>query len=492
MAPPIDWKRATWTFSPVDLSHTKETVTAAFRDFLLDVGFENVTGSTASGGSGDYYLLDGKRFTIDLENDSNGSGGNVAITHSEAGAVITTNGMSGGDGASPARGDITITGQVTDGDTITISDGTTSVTFEFDNDATVGAGNISVAIGSTFEVSLQNLHDAINAHAFDVTSFLNDLWWYDGDGVVQHCGLLINADGATDRVDVIPWLQNQNKDDSQRLQVVAHRIQITLDMTLDNEFLFVGGREGFYVEAGKAGEAVNVGHGAVLTFQPNPDLHSDRDHTRRWFTQGAGLQLFGAIPFTDSRSYRFVDDGGSDKNITAALQPHIVRGYQLQTDGNPRLDLQSQVDDPKIGVSNRDVLFSLWVHNNVTESLYIKETFGVPFAERDDVFRISPVVVLPTGGPTSAGHAVASGVVTGSTDNNVAPDTSIAIVQDVRAVWDVPRFAATSSSLLPFNQITDQVTGIPYRIAQVDDDGRQWNMAIEWPGDTVSIAATPS
>ena len=46
----------------------------------------------------------------------------------------------------------------------------TAVTFEFDDDATIGAGNIGVLIGATAAATLTNLINAINASALDMTA----------------------------------------------------------------------------------------------------------------------------------------------------------------------------------------------------------------------------------------------------------------------------------------------------------------------------------
>lgn len=75
-------------------------------------------------------------------------------TSSMAGAVQTT-------GAIQLGG--TTGTQLLDGDTITLTDGTTTFIFEFDNDSSVAGANISVALGATSTETAENLADAISA-----------------------------------------------------------------------------------------------------------------------------------------------------------------------------------------------------------------------------------------------------------------------------------------------------------------------------------------
>jgi len=63
-----------------------------------------------------------------------------------------------------ATGTIEFTGgaQPTDGDTVTVDDGTTAVVFEFDDTGAVGAGSVRVPIGTTIDDTKNNLIAAIN------------------------------------------------------------------------------------------------------------------------------------------------------------------------------------------------------------------------------------------------------------------------------------------------------------------------------------------
>ena len=82
------------------------------------------------------------------------------------------------DGSGQYSGEVSHLGQPTDTDTITISDGTnTAVTFEYDSNASVTSGNISVTIGASASATAANLVTAISAQRvaglLDVTAEIN-------------------------------------------------------------------------------------------------------------------------------------------------------------------------------------------------------------------------------------------------------------------------------------------------------------------------------
>lgn len=64
-------------------------------------------------------------------------------------------------GLKPARGTVTLSANPSDGDTITISDGTTSNVFEFDNDSTI-TGDVLVTIGVDAAATIANFITAVN------------------------------------------------------------------------------------------------------------------------------------------------------------------------------------------------------------------------------------------------------------------------------------------------------------------------------------------
>jgi hypothetical protein len=65
------------------------------------------------------------------------------------------------DGLGYEAGAITFTGVGVDGDTVIFSDGVETTTFEFDDDNTVTAGNIAVAVGTSATEAADNLADAM-------------------------------------------------------------------------------------------------------------------------------------------------------------------------------------------------------------------------------------------------------------------------------------------------------------------------------------------
>lgn len=67
-----------------------------------------------------------------------------------------------------ATGSVTFTGLPQDGDSVTISDGTDSVTFEFDNDTSATGTPISIGIDAAANAA--NLLAAVNSDAFNITA----------------------------------------------------------------------------------------------------------------------------------------------------------------------------------------------------------------------------------------------------------------------------------------------------------------------------------
>jgi len=131
--------------------------------------------------------------TLNLTNDTPGTGGNQTITKS--GANISVAGMVGGadtpeweivdyrrdqdiapeddqwppgtyDESSPATGQVVFDGGAnpTDGETITVGDGVDTETFEFESGGGVTPGNVSVTIGGTAAATLANLETAIETY----------------------------------------------------------------------------------------------------------------------------------------------------------------------------------------------------------------------------------------------------------------------------------------------------------------------------------------
>lgn len=591
-----EWKRATWTFDS-SLGHTNANIMSAIDTFLTSVGWGRAAWDTST--IRQYLRTD--RFSLGLTNDAVGTAGNVSITKTSALGTVT--GMSGGTSSVAATGTIAFAGNPADGDIFTISDGTTSVTFEIEagagaasgviaflnaaqpadgdqviindgvnaavtfefdsnssvtqtgtlrqvviganiaatianlvsainnptptlavtaisganstvtltNDAagssgnqaltkTAGAnialtgmtgggvagvtgGNIPVSRGAAIEDTIVNLVAAINANAFNVTAKWNNRWTYNGDGPWQHCGLQITNDTANSRIVIQTMLENTTKSGLQRAQNVAHQINIAYQTTAPNNFLFIGGEWGFFGECGRDGLNVNLAHWAVATFDTAASLFGTDDARLHWTTQGIGMDLFGVLKFSDSSQNRFVDSAGSSKNYTASLHPYMVRSAVSFATSVP-------VDDQRMYIGNRDLYLSPAFTNSgssISSAVHLgRSTFGVLFSPRDGRYRISPMITEQiSNAATLQGCYVASS----SVSNNVAQDAQGLVVIDYRHLRDIPKFVCIDSSLVPFVSLTDQATGITYRVSQIADGGRATNIGIELPdsGNVVSI-----
>lgn len=132
----LEWKRATWTFDS-SAGHTHSNIMSAIDTFLTAVGWVRAGWDTSL--IRNYLRAD--RFAIGLTNKAVGTAGNVTITKTMA--ALTVAGMSGGDSTHAATGTLTFTDNPADGETVVISDGTTSVTFEADTGLAAATGNIS-------------------------------------------------------------------------------------------------------------------------------------------------------------------------------------------------------------------------------------------------------------------------------------------------------------------------------------------------------------
>jgi len=121
-------------------------------DAAIDgIGAGLLVGSTVNGGVPEQ---------LDLVGDAYNATGNVAITDTVAAAGFTVAGMSGGvDG-------------ILDGETVTLDDGTTTYTFEFDIGGVVTPGNtiVPVAEGQSADTVKTNLIPIINGTAILMTA----------------------------------------------------------------------------------------------------------------------------------------------------------------------------------------------------------------------------------------------------------------------------------------------------------------------------------
>ncbi|KKL52115.1 hypothetical protein LCGC14_2288740, partial [marine sediment metagenome] len=139
---------------------------------VMAAGDISFTGST-NPEDGDTITFHNTVPWLNLENDNNGAVGNVTITETTGGARLAVTGMAGGDVSNPAVGMVKLVGSAMplDGDQIVVSDGSTSVTFEFDDDDSI-TGDVAVNINGVTDpyVAMALLHTAINGDAFNLSS----------------------------------------------------------------------------------------------------------------------------------------------------------------------------------------------------------------------------------------------------------------------------------------------------------------------------------
>lgn len=475
-----EWKRASWVFSPITLSHTYQHIINAIDDQLVATGWVLASWSGALGA--DNYYLRPDRYRLDLRSTKWGPSGNAAV--SVTGAALSKADIAGGAfGATAsvrAEGYVALSAQPVDGDTVTITDGVLTKTFEFDNTGTVAGGNVQVTIGSTIENSIENLSFAVNAQGFALTVVPHWHWWYTGDNYYQHSGLRVQyVAGSPNTVQITTFLENSGKTASQTTCTTV--VSIAYDITQDNTFLFISGEDGFYVEGGTDASNNNVAHGMIFAFYPDETFGGTRDRERTWLSQGGVYELRGLL--VGDRNYRFVETVGDRRNHTS----HITAGF---TRGSDSILSKRNIDNRLRYFGPRDHLFAS-IYRMSDGTVYPRtfyHTLGLMQSNFDDLYRVSMLALLQ--GESSydvVRYSTGAETVGGST-------SGLTYVFDTRnAIRAIPKFGVCSSYLLPWNNITDKRTGQVFRVAQVYDGGRIPNICIVWPDATnvVTIAATP-
>lgn len=478
-----EWKRAAWQYSPIGLSHTPQIFVNALFSFLTGgAGWER---ASWSGTTIDQHFLRADRFTIALVNDATGTAGNVTITKS--GTNITVTGMAGGGTGVAAIGSIKLTGQPSDADSIVLNDGVNpAVTFEFDSNASVTqTGTLrQVVIGANIDLTLDNLVAAINAAGFTlaITGALPTRWRYDGDGLTQHCGIRVRYVSASTRIEISSFVENTSKAALQYETGAAHIAYILYDATVVNDVIMYGGEDGLYIEVGRDGTSQNLSHLAVMSMKVIPEFSGTKDAQIRWTSQGFVCDLFGQLKFSELRDDRFVDNQGSNKNYSGRLRPQSARGTTSLLASTP-------VTNTAYYLANRDNLYGSYYGATGAPSFWMMvATFGMGFTPIDGRYKISPLMIIQ-----GFNQFFFAGVSNPAAGTTFAANVSGGTMLEPRWFREVPRFAAVDSSLIPFNNITDQVSGKIYRVAQVADGGRATNIAIEYPDSSniITISATP-
>ncbi len=478
-----EWKRSTWAYSPIALSHTQAHIVRAIDTALTDAGW--VRASWSNGGARsdtENYYLRPDRFRLDISANLWGAAGNQIIGTS--GANLSKQDIIGGGattaGSTRGAGFVALSGQPADGNTVTLYDGTLTKVFEFDDNGSVTAPNIQVAIGTTMENSLENLAAAIMASGINLTALPHWHWWYTGDNYYQHCGIHVKIYSASS-VNVSSFLEDSTKTGSQRSLVATYAISINQDNTKLNNFLFIAGEDGFYIEGGTDTNYNNIAHGFIFAFYPDASLAGTRDRERTWTCQGAAYELRGNIRSAD-RSWRFVETVGDRRNHTGRILAMVPRG----SDSTAGL---SVANDRNIYFGPRDHFLA--TPYNVDTSRYdtIQCTLGLFQSTYDDLYRVSTFAVMQG---RSAYSTVRNS--SGSETVGVPNSSGYDMIFDIRnGLRHVPKFGCCSSYLLPWGNVTDKRTSVVYRVAQVPDGGRNSNIAVVWPDNSnvTVIPATP-
>ena len=128
-----------------------------------------------------------------------------------------------------ATGSFSFSGQPADADTLTIY----GVTFEFDDDASVGGGNIAVEIGATLANTLANLETAIEGNV-DATAAVNDSTINITSTKIGTAGNVANSFSCTAVSDYTGMSGGQ---DSAWFSDSDHTLQTTKPTTGDDVFL---------------------------------------------------------------------------------------------------------------------------------------------------------------------------------------------------------------------------------------------------------------
>lgn len=315
-----------------------------------------------------------------------------------------------------------------------------------------------------------------------------DIWEFTGDGYTQKCGIAItnkqyNSGGnnGTDRVEIQAFLENVDGDAPYRLSVNnAATILVAWSPATVYDLLLIGGEDGLHLEMSTGGVRANAAHGAIMTHQVWDFLNGTRGPERKFSTQGIVMDFFGTIRFSADRSHRVVMNDGLNTNLTTRLRPYLVRGIDRI------LSSVSPVDDIRGHIGNFDafLMSGFTSGSSANSSAGGGESsfchFGLPFTPLDDRWRLSPVIFIPTD-PTIEEVSLVN--VSTSTSNNLTPSTAYTKAMPSRQIMrSCPRFVVAGHLLTPWQLITDTSTGIEYRIIQGDDNGRAFNLGIEWPG----------
>lgn len=288
-------------------------------------------------------------------------------------------------------------------------------------------------------------------------------WRYTGDGPVQHAGIHVKLNTGSTRLEITTFLENTAGTGAQRETPSGQTIYVTYSAAAPTTFLFVGGEDGWYVEAGRDGVENNAGHFFIATMQAFTEFGNVRPETVNWVCPGFPFDLVGSIRFSYNRtSYYVVATDGSGHYHTSQLQAYTPRGCSSIKTANP-------ANDATYPVGSLDSYLAYIGDNSQNGTTHW--TWGIPFNALDDAHRVSPMVLLQHASDTA------------NFASNTVPTC------DGRAIRKIRRFTAVSWTALGFSFLLDSITGINYRVAYVPDGGRSFNIGVPWPdaGNVITI-----
>jgi hypothetical protein len=316
-----------------------------------------------------------------------------------------------------------------------------------------------------------------------------DIWRYTGDLATQRCGIRLRnqnynggAYNGTARVDVVAYLENSAGTGADRAGTANAEIRINYNTAGINDFLLVGGEDGFYLEAKlRTLETREVGCGFLSTFVPWTAMHGTRDTERKWTSQGITFDFNGMDRLSANRNFRHVCDDGLSSNKSGYLQPYSVRSVTSLITGT------GQSYDNRHWIFPLDNILGLLGgpdgttnYTTLDNRLAYMASFGMQHTPYDDRWRLSPLMFW------QVTHWQNTSVYSTSADNNVAGYGAVP--------WSDPRWWRIFQRIMvaghlipPWQLVTDSVTGKQYRIVQAPDSGRPVNVAIEWPGSANEV-----
>jgi hypothetical protein len=304
----------------------------------------------------------------------------------------------------------------------------------------------------------------------------SDVWWYNGDGPTQKCGIRIFYNSGSSRFEISCFIENTAANGSQKTTNSAHVIYVSWDTTAPNNWLLIGGEHGLYLEVGRDGNPNNLGHAFIGTHVVIPEFYTVRSSADKWNSQGFCCDLVGQLKFSQDRGYVFVTNDGTSRCFTAYLRPFLCRG-------SSNLATASPADDPRYALTHRMVQFGCRgdaSSNAPTTGHYQLETFGLSFSPINGKYIVSQLMLRFDFGAVYSGSQ-GIGATTSTATNNYG-----GAVIDPRNYRQVKRFAAVDYTLLGFSNIQDAVTGTIYRVGKYTDGGRAGTIGVEWPATIVT------